>query len=56
MSDDKNAGVTPIILMIPLRLNLADKGRRVNFNFKQRLEEGIHGHIKEWSNENLSLN
>ena len=39
MSDDKLAGVTPIILMMPLRLNLADKGRRVNFNFKQRLEE-----------------
>jgi hypothetical protein len=33
MSDDKLAGVTPIILMMPLRLNLADKDRRVNFNF-----------------------
>lgn len=56
MSDDKLAGVTPIILMMPLRLNLADKGRRVNFNFKQRLEEGRHRHIKEWTNENLSPN
>lgn len=52
----KRAGVTPIILMMPLRLNLADKGRRVNFNFKQRLEEGRHRHIKEWTNENLSPN
>ena len=56
MSDDKLAGVTPIILMMPLRLNLADKGRRVNFNFKQRLEEGRHRHIKEWTNENLTPN
>ena len=56
MSDDKLAGVTPIILMMPLRLNLADKGRRVKFNFKQRLEEGRHRHIKEWTNENLSPN
>lgn len=56
MSDDKLAGVTPIILMMPLRLNLADKGRRVNFDFKQRLEEGNHRHIKEWTNENLSPN
>lgn len=56
MSDDKLAGVTPVILMMPLRLNLADKGRRVNFNFKQRLEEGRHHHIKEWTNENLSPN
>lgn len=47
MSDDKLAGVTPIILMMPLHLNLADKGRRVNFNFKQRLEEGRHRHIKD---------
>lgn len=42
--------------MMPLRLNLADKGRRVKFNFKQRLEEGRHRHIKEWTNENLSPN
>ena len=56
MSDDKLAGVTPIILMMPLRLNLADKGRRVKFNFKQRLEEERHRHIKEWTNENLSPN
>ena len=56
MSDDKLSGVTPIILMMPLRLNLADKDRRVNFNFKERLEEGRHRHIKEWTNENLSPN
>ena len=56
MSDDKLAGVTPIILLMPLRLNLADKDRRVNFNFRQRLEEGRHRHIKEWTNENLSPN
>ena len=56
MSDNKLAGVTPIILLMPLRLNLADKDRRVNFNFKQRLEEGRHRHIKEWANENLSPN
>ena len=56
MSDDKLAGVTPIILMMPLRLNLADKERRVNFKFKERQEDGRHRHIKEWANENLSPN
>lgn len=56
MSDDKLVGVTPIILMIPLRLNLADKERRVNFKFKERLEKGRHRHIKEWTDENLSPN
>lgn len=55
-SDDKLAGVTPIILMIPLRLHLAEKNRRVNFNFKERLETGRHRHIKEWTDENLSPN
>lgn len=56
MSDDKLVGVSPIILMIPLRLNLADKGRRANFKFKERLEKGRHRHIKEWTDENLSPN
>lgn len=56
MSDDKLAGVTPIILMIPLRFNLADKNRRTNFKFKERLEQGRHRHIKEWTDENLSPN
>lgn len=56
MSDDKLVGVTPIILMIPLRLNLADKDRRVNFKFKERLEKGRHRHIKEWTDEHLSPN
>lgn len=56
MSDDKLVGVTPIILMIPLRLNLADKERRVNFKFKERLEKGRHRHIKEWTDENLTPN
>jgi len=56
MSDDKLAGVSPIILMIPLRLNLADKDRRTSFKFKERLEKGRHRHIKEWTNENLSPN
>jgi len=55
-SDDKLAGVTPIILMIPLRLHFADKIRRVNFNFKERLEMGRHRHIKEWTDVNLSPN
>ena len=55
-SDDKLAGVTPIILMMPLRLHFADKIRRVNFNFKERLETGRHCHIKEWTDVNLSPN
>ncbi len=55
-SDDKLAGVTPIILMMPLRLHFADKTRRVNFNFKERLETGRHRHIKEWTDVNLSPN
>ena len=55
-SDDKLAGVTPIILMMPLRLHFADKIRRVNFNFKERLETGRHRHIKEWTDVNLSPN
>ena len=56
MSDDKLVGVTPIILMMPLRLNLADRERRVKFKFKERLEKGRHRHIKEWTDENLSPN
>ncbi|MDY5191599.1 MAG: hypothetical protein SPH53_03195, partial [Bacteroidaceae bacterium] len=55
-SDDKLAGVTPIILMMPLCLHFADKTRRVNFNFKERLETGRHCHIKEWTDVNLSPN
>ena len=55
-SDDKLAGVTPIILMMPLRLHFADKIRRVNFKFKERLETGRHRHIKEWTDVNLSPN
>lgn len=56
MSSDKLVGVTPIILMMPLRLNLADRERRVNFKFKERLEISRHRHIKEWTDENLSPN
>ena len=55
-SDDKLAGITPIILLMPLRLHFADKSRRVNFNFKERLEVGRHCHIKEWTDANLSPN
>ena len=55
-SNDKLAGVTPIILMMPLRHYFADKSRRVNFNFKERLEEGRHRRIKEWTDVNLSPN
>lgn len=55
-SDDGLAGVTPFILMIPLRLHFADKTRRVEFNFKERLEVGRHRHIKEWTDVNLSPN
>ena len=55
-SDDKLAGVTPMILMMPLRLCLSDKNRRVNFNFKERLELGRHRHIKEWTDAHLSPN
>uniref|UniRef100_UPI004029E57E hypothetical protein n=1 Tax=Prevotella sp. TaxID=59823 RepID=UPI004029E57E len=28
----------------------------VGFDFKERLEEGRHRHIKEWTNANLSPN
>lgn len=55
-SDDKLAGVTPIILIMPLRLCLADSTRRVNFKFKERLELGRHRHIREWTDLNLSPN
>ena len=55
-SNDKLAGVTPIILMMPLRHYFADKSRRVNFNFKERLEVGRHRCIKEWTDANLSPN
>ena len=55
-SNDKLAGVTPIILMIPLRIHFANKTRRVKFNFKERLEVGRHRHIKEWTDVNLSQN
>lgn len=55
-SDNKLAGVTPIILIMPLRLCLANKDRRANFNFKEHLEIGRHRHIKEWTDANLSPN
>lgn len=56
MSNDKLTGVTPMILIMPLRIALADRNRRVDFDFKERLEKGRHRHIKEWTNENLSPN
>lgn len=55
-SDDKLAGITPIILIMPLRLCFAEKTRQVKFNFKKRLELGRHRHIKEWTEANLSQN
>lgn len=55
-SDDKLVGVTPIILMIPLRLCLSNETKRVSFNYKERLEAGRHRHIKEWADNNLSPN
>ena len=55
-SDDKLAGITPIILLMPLRLHFADKTRRLSFNFKERLEVGRHSHIKEWTDTHLSPN
>ncbi len=55
-SDDKLAGVTPIILMIPLRLHFSDDTRRINFKFKERLELERHRHIKEWTDVYLSPN
>lgn len=55
-SDDKLSGVTPVILLLPLRLRLADKDSRVKFKFKARLEEGRHRHIKEWADKNLTPN
>lgn len=42
--------------MMPLRHYFADKSRRVNFNFKERLEVGRHRRIKEWTDVNLSPN
>ena len=56
MSDDKLVGVTTMILVIPLRLRLAEENSRVNFKFKERLEQERHWHIKQWANENLSPN
>ena len=55
-SNDTFAGVTLITLMMPLRHYFTDKSRRVSFNFKERLEEGRHRRIKEWTDVNLSLN
>ena len=55
-SNDKLAEVTLITLMMPLRHYFTDKSRRVNFNFKERLEEGWHRRIKEWTDVNLSPN
>lgn len=56
MSDNKLAGVTPIILLMPLRVHFADKEKRTNFNIKVRMEQGRHRHIKEWTSENLTPN
>lgn len=55
MSDNKLAGVTPIILLMPLRLHLANKELN-NFKVKRRMEQGRHRHIKEWTSENLTPN
>ena len=56
MSNDKLVGVTTMILVIPLRLKLAEKNSRVKFKFKERLEQERHWHIRQWANENLSPN
>lgn len=56
MSDDKLVGVSTMILLIPLRLRLAEEGSRVKFKFKERLEQERFWHIKQWANENLSPN
>ena len=56
LSDDKLVGVTTMILVIPLRLRLAEEDSRVKFKFKERLEQERHWHIKQWANENLSPN
>ena len=56
MSDNKLVGVTPIILLMPLRVHFADKEKRTNFNIKVRMEQGRHRHIKEWTSENLTPN
>lgn len=56
MPDNKLTGVTPLILMLPLRLSLAGKKMREKFEFKERLETGRHRHIKEWASQNLTVN
>ena len=56
MSNDKLVGVTTMILVIPLRLKLAEENSIVKFKFKERLEQERHWHIKQWANENLSPN
>ena len=56
MSDDKLVGVSTMILVIPLRLRLAEKGSRFKFNFKERLEHERLCNIKQWADENLSPN
>lgn len=55
-SDDKLVGVTPIILMMPLRIALANRERREKFDYKKRLEDGRYRHIKEWTDVHLSPN
>ena len=55
-SDDKLVGVTPIILMMPLRIALANRERRDKFDYKKRLEDGRYRHIKEWTDVHLSPN
>lgn len=56
MPDNKLVGVSPIILIMPLRFSLANHDARPKFDFKGRLERGRHCHLKEWKDENLSPN
>lgn len=55
-SKDKLTGVTPLILVMPLRLALSDSKASVSFDYKGCLEKEPHHNIKLWADDNLSPN
>lgn len=55
-SSDNLAGVTPMVLMLPLRLALAATENCLQFDYKQRLEHERLKHIKQWAQEHLTEN
>lgn len=55
-SDDKLAGVTPIVLMLPLRQALAPLDNFWQLNYKEHLENNKISDIEEWCQKNLREN